>query len=106
MNKLNYIRKKIIYLKRRFKRLSKVDRYILTLDFLVMTSNLLTYIITLNTQYFFIVWWIGIFMSTHIYYQKRIRLYSIGYYYAGKIIGMNAAFKNHQNKNSNKIFMS
>ena len=106
MNKLNYIRKKIIYLKRRFKRLSKVDRYILTLDFLVMASNLLTYIITLNTQYFFIVWWIGIFMSTHIYYQKRIHLYSIGYYYAGKIIGMNAAFKNHQNKNSNKIFMS
>ena len=45
-------------------------------------------------------------MSTHIYYQKRIRLYSIGYYYAGKIIGMNAACKNHQNKNSNNIFMS
>lgn len=100
------MRKELIYLKRRFKRLSKVDRCMLAFDFLTMTINLLCCVITHNILYFFIASWIGACMGSHIYYQKRIRLYSIGYYYAGKIIGMNAAYKYHQNKNSNKIFMN
>lgn len=82
------MRKELIHLKRRFKRLSKVDRCMLAFDFLTMTINLLCCVITHNILYFFIASWIGACMGSHIYYQKRIRLYSIGYYYAGKIIGM------------------
>lgn len=40
------MRKELIHLKRRFKRLSKVDRCMLAFDFFTMTINLLCCVIT------------------------------------------------------------